>query len=94
MATIVTEQDEMMHNGEELPILSASAKRMKIDKLLATPLPKYDGSVPGSYLWTKLAFWMIRRVSSARHPRGLFTMSLSTNNAMTEYGGPARRGRS
>ncbi len=66
MATIVTEEEEMMHNGEALPILSASAKNMKIEKLLATPLPTYDTSVPGSYLWTKIAFWMCRRVSSVQ----------------------------
>ena len=82
MATIVTEQDEMMHNGEELPILSASAKRMKIDKLLATPLPTYDGSVPGSYLWTKLAFWMIRRVSSVQ-----FRTSSTSTAARLSTGG-------
>ncbi len=82
MATIVTEQDEMVHNGEELPILSASAKRMKIDKLLATPLPTYDGSVPGSYLWTKLAFWMIRRVSSVQ-----FRTSSTTTAARLSTGG-------
>ena len=32
MATIVTEEEEMMHNGEALPILSASAKNMNIEK--------------------------------------------------------------
>ncbi len=61
MATIVTEEDEMMHNGETLPVLSASAKKMRIDKLLATPLPTYTSSVPGSYLWTKVAFWIDRK---------------------------------
>ena len=66
MATITTDEDEMTHNGEELPILSASAKKMKIDKLLAAPLPTYDSAVPGSYLWTKIAFWMCRRVSSVQ----------------------------
>ena len=66
MAKIVTEEEEMVHNGEALPILSASAKKMNIDKLLNAPLPTYDSSVPGSYLWTKIAFWMCRRVSSAQ----------------------------
>jgi len=66
MATIVTEEEEMVHNGEHLPILSASAKRMRIDKLLAAPLPTYTGSVPGSWLWTHVAFWMCRRVSSVQ----------------------------
>ncbi len=66
MATIITEEDEMMHNGEALPILSASAKNMKIEKLLTAPLPTYDSSVPGSFLWTKVAFWMCRRVSTVQ----------------------------
>lgn len=66
MATIVTDEEQMEHNGETLPILSASAKKMRIDKLLATPLPTYTSSVPGSYLWTKIAFWMCRRVSSVQ----------------------------
>ena len=34
MATIVTDEEVMVHNGEELPVLSASAKKMRIDKLL------------------------------------------------------------
>ncbi len=66
MATIVTEEEEMVHNGEVLPVLSASAKKMRIDKLLNAPLPTYTSSVPGSFLWTKIAFWMCRRVSSVQ----------------------------
>lgn len=66
MTTIVTEEEEMVHNGEALPILSASAKKMRIDKLLAAPLPSSTSSVPGSFLWTKIAFWMCRRVSSVQ----------------------------
>lgn len=66
MATIVTDEEVMVHNGEELPVLSASAKKMRIDKLLAAPLPTYTSSVPGSYLWTKVAFWMCRRVSAVQ----------------------------
>ena len=54
MATIVTEEEEMVHDGEVLPVLSASAKNMRINKLLNAPLPTYDSSVPGSYLWTKI----------------------------------------
>ena len=83
MATIVTEEDEMMHNGEALPVLSASAKKMRIDKLLATPLPTYTSSVPGSYLWTKVAFWMCRRVSSVqfRTTSSSSTQTLSAGGA-------------
>ena len=66
MARSPTEEEEMLHNGEALPVLSASAKKMKIDKLLNAPLPTYDSSVPGSYLWTKVAFWMCRRVASVQ----------------------------
>ena len=66
MAAVDAEEEEMVHNGEVLPILSASAKNMKIDRLLNAPLPTYDSSVPGSYLWTKIAFWMCRRVASVQ----------------------------
>ena len=82
MAKIITEQEEMDHNGEALPILSASAKRMKIDKLLNAPLPTYDSSVPGSFLWTKIAFWMCRRVSSVQ-----FRTSITSTLSPLEVGG-------
>ena len=77
MATIVTEEEEMMHKGEALPILSASAKKMRIDKLLAAPLPRYTSSIPGSWLWTKVAFWMCRRVSAVQF-RTTSSSSLTT----------------
>ena len=77
MATIVTEEEEMMHKGEALPILSASAKKMRIDKLLAAPLPSYTSSIPGSWLWTKVAFWMCRRVSAVQF-RTTSSSSLTT----------------
>ena len=76
MAKIATDEEEMVHNGEALPILSASAKKMNIDKLLNAPLPTYDSSVPGSYLWTKIAFWMCRRVSSAQFRTTASSLSL------------------
>ena len=31
------------HRGEALPYSSKSAKNMKMDKLLSTPMPKFDG---------------------------------------------------
>ena len=82
MATIVTEEEEMMHKGEALPILSASAKKMRIDKLLAAPLPSYTSSIPGSWLWTKVAFWMCRRVSAVQFR----TTSSSSLTALKEKG--------
>lgn len=82
MATIDTEEEEMIHNGEALPILSASAKKMNIDKLLNAPLPTYDSSVPGSFLWTKIAFWMCRRVASVQ-----FRTTASSSTTPLEVGG-------
>ena len=84
MATIVTEEDEMTYKGEALPILSASAKKMRIDKLLAAPRPTYSSSVPGSYLWTKIAFWMCRRVSSVQFRS---TSTTSTTNLQRDGAG-------
>ena len=84
MATIVTEE-EAVHNGEVLPILSASAKKMRIDKLLATPLPTYTNSIPGSYLWTKVAFWMCRRVAAVQFR----TTSTTHVTPLTQSGGGA-----
>ena len=85
IATIVTEEEEAVHNGEVLPILSASAKKMRIDKLLATPLPTYTSSIPGSYLWTKVAFWMCRRVASVQFR----TTSITRATPLTQSGGGA-----
>jgi 1-acyl-sn-glycerol-3-phosphate acyltransferase len=39
---------------------------MKMDKLLSTPLPSYDGSTPGSFVWTHTAWWIARRVRAAQ----------------------------
>ena len=39
---------------------------MKMDKLLSTPLPSYDGSTPGSFVWTHAAWWIARRVRAAQ----------------------------
>lgn len=82
MAKIVTSDEELVHNGETLPILSSSAKNMRMDKLLATPLPTYDSSIPGSYFWTKVAFWMCRRVAAIQ-----FRTTSTTREAPLERGG-------
>ena len=37
-----------------------------MDKLLSTPLPSYDGSTPGSFVWTHAAWWIARRVRAAQ----------------------------
>ena len=37
----------LITDGEVLPYLSKSAKNMKMDMLLETPLPTYEGETPG-----------------------------------------------
>ena len=54
------------HRGDALPYLSKSAKNMKMDKLLETPMPKYSGSTPGSYFWTKILYWICHRISAVQ----------------------------
>ena len=66
MNTAPTGEEDLVLNPNAVPVLSSSAKNMNIEKLLAAPLPTYDSSVPGSFVWTKLAFWMCRRVSSVQ----------------------------
>ena len=55
------------HRGEELPYLSKSAKNMKMDMLLNTPLPSYEGKTPGSYFWTRLIYWICHRISKVQY---------------------------
>lgn len=54
------------HRGDALPILSKSATNLKMEKLLSTPLPTYEGSTPGSFVWTHAAWWIARRVRAAQ----------------------------
>ena len=55
------------HRGEVLPYLSKSAKNMKMDMLLETPLPTYEGETPGSYFWTKVIYWICHRISKVQY---------------------------
>ena len=52
--------------GDALPYLSKSAKNMKMDKLLTTPMPSSEGETPGSYFWTKLIYWICNRISKVQ----------------------------
>ena len=54
------------HRGDALPYLSKSAKNMKMEELLQTPMPTYSGSTPGSYVWTKVLYWICRRISAVQ----------------------------
>ena len=54
------------HRGDALPYLSKSAKNMRMEELLNTPMPKYSGSTPGSYFWTKVLYWICRRISAVQ----------------------------
>ena len=49
------------HHGDLLPELSASATRMKYDKLIDAPLPSFDKKYPGSPFFTELGYFMLRR---------------------------------
>ena len=55
------------HRGEVLPYLSKSAKNMKMDMLLETPLPTYERETPGSYFWTKVIYWICHRISKVQY---------------------------
>ena len=55
------------HRGEVLPYLSKSAKNMKMDKFLTTPMPNYTGKTPGSYFWTKVVYWICNRISRVQY---------------------------
>lgn len=71
--------------GEPLPELSASAKKMNMQRLLSAPLPSYESRVPGSFLWTNVAFWLCRRVSAAQFR----TTSSSSHTPLQREGGGA-----
>ena len=72
------------HHGEELPVLSKSAKNMKMDKLLSTPMPSFDGQIPGSYTWSNIAFWIARRILAVQfrtsEVTGVDTLPLDRGN--------------
>jgi 1-acyl-sn-glycerol-3-phosphate acyltransferase len=59
-------EETMPMRDAPLPELSASAKKMDMQRLLSAPLPTYESSVPGSWWWTNVAFWLCRRVSAAQ----------------------------
>lgn len=75
----------MTEGGDPLPELSASAKKMDMERLLSTPLPTFDSSVPGSWLWTNVAFWLCRRVSTAQFR----TTESSSETPLQQEGGGA-----
>lgn len=72
------------HHGEDLPVLSKSAEKMKMDKLLTTPMPSFDGKVPGSYMWSNIAFWIARRILAVQfrtsEVTGVDTLPLDRGN--------------
>ena len=51
------------HRGEALPYLSKSAKNMKMDRLLSTPMPNFEGETPGSYFWTKVIYGFVTELA-------------------------------
>ena len=79
-----SEPKPLDHHGEELPTLSKSAKKMRMDKLLSTPMPKFEGSTPGSFFWSHVAFWIARRILAVQfrtsEVSGLDTLPLDRGN--------------
>lgn len=51
-------------HGELLPVLSESATKMKFEKLMNTPLPKFGTNYPGSPFFMELGYFCLRRVNS------------------------------
>ena len=51
-------------HGDLLPVLSQSATKMKFDKLMNTPLPKFGTKYPGSPLFMEIGYFCLRRVNS------------------------------
>ena len=49
------------HNGELLPVLSASATKMNYEKLVNTPLPKFTKNYPGSPFFMEVGYFCLRR---------------------------------
>ena len=49
------------HHGDLLPELSASASKMKYEKLINAPLPTFDKDYPGSPFFMELGYFMLRR---------------------------------
>ena len=72
------------HRGELLPELSKSAKNMRMDKLLSSPMPKFTGNTPGSPLWSNVAYWIARRILAAQfrtsEVTGIETLPLDRGN--------------
>ena len=78
------DSEVVVHNGETLPVLSASAQRMNMEKLLKAPLPTFGKSTPGSPFWTWFGFWMCRRVSNIQ-----FRTTSTTSVESLEHDGGA-----
>ena len=51
------------HYGELLPVLSSSSAKMDYDKLVNTPLPKFDKAYPGSPFFMEFGYFCLRRTS-------------------------------
>jgi len=72
------------HHGEDLPTLSKSAKKMRMDRLLSAPMPSFDRKVPGSFFWSNVAYWVSRRILAVQfrttEVTGIDTLPLDRGN--------------
>ena len=57
---------------------------MKMDKLLSTPMPSFDGTTPGSFVWSNIAYWIARRILAVQfrtsEVTGIKTLPLDRGN--------------
>ena len=51
------------HRGEALPTLTKASSKVRLDALMSVPQPRWDRAIPGSPMWTKTAFILLRIVA-------------------------------
>ena len=69
--------------GNPLPVLSKSASKMKIDRLLNTPLPTFSGNSPGSPFWT----WAANKLLKSTLKYQFRTFETTGTEKIPEVGG-------
>jgi hypothetical protein len=63
LMTQAGEDGSVDHRGEALPTLTKASSKVRLDALMSVPQPRWDRAIPGSPLWTKTAFVLLRIVA-------------------------------
>ena len=71
-------------HGELLPELSSSATKMNYEKLVNTPLPKFNEKYPGSPLFMEIGYFALRRTFSSIF-RTLLVLSFVQNSDLIAF---------